>query len=193
MKKTKVLFLTAALSAVSVILCSCTKQTGSVLWYEKYPLTAEIESDDAALTVTVSESGEITVTVREPEGLAGVKFTFGERDTVTAGDMEIPISRESAERVLAIAGAFMLDESGITSVTSDGDETIVTFRTDEGTYEMTYDKDGAPSAFIFRSGEKIVQAKITKIIPAEDGISIDQLQKKDVNENDENTEKQGVG
>lgn len=179
--------LTAAISAVTV-LCSCMPDERAVLWYQKYPLTAEIEAEDGTLEITVGSDGSVTATVMKPDGIAGVCFVFGERDMITAGDMEIPISRESADRVLALAGAFALDESSITSVDAEGGETAVTFAAEGGSYIVTYDSDGAPTGFVYKSGDREISAKINKITPSPDGSDTG---KKDVNS--ENTEKQGVG
>lgn len=166
MKKAAMFIMTAVFTAVSFFITSCGVDSGDVLWYQRYPLSVEVATEDASFIITVDGNSLIKAEVTSPVELAGVSFVFGENDAIISGDTEIPINRSSVAKVFAIASAFVLDNDSIVSVDTDGEMSLVTFKNDTASYVFSYNRDGIPVSFVCKSGGNEVKADIVKITPA---------------------------
>ena len=101
-----------------------------------------------------------------PSSLAGMSFTLeGDRITAQYGDMRIDGTCFDGEDVFSASRLFTLREEDILEIRGgEGDTTVVTGESGEGTWEAVTDKDGLPMQLTLRDSRGVCSLEVKEIV-----------------------------
>ncbi len=135
----KKIFALALLSLFFIISC---KQEYGILDYQDNNIEAECEINQKYKVVIIKNGGTLSLEIREPLSLCGVKFQIADgKASIIKNELKIPISKESLRGICALTNIFSLDEGTITTATENN---IISFENEYGIYRVLYGESSLP-------------------------------------------------
>lgn len=131
---------------------SCGKQSYGILSYQEKNIEAECTLNGEYKILIKKDGAKRSVSFLEPSSLCSVCFVY-ENDKIIgrAGEMEIPLNKESLDGVMAILGVFSLSEECLTYASGSGEGDVLEFVNELGSYRLTIGKNDLPKRIVIES------------------------------------------
>lgn len=149
-----------------LFLLSCQEEYG-ILDYQERDIVAVCRVNEKYTVEIAKTEGICTLTVKEPQNMAGLTFQIGETVRAVAGKTEIQMDKESLGGICALASIFSQSEECLTAATEEGQGSTLTFQNETCTYKITLGKNSLPQRVYILSESFEYNVEIVSIELAE--------------------------